>query len=289
MSYQSTGLCEPDPCYPNPCKNNGRCFIVGNTSHCSCLPEWSGETCETSFDVCMPSNSPCQFNGVCHYTKGLYGCICPPGRTGRSCELISDVCQVDSCPSPEVCIPSLFNTKSFVCTPPTYFKVAINQDFYLSTRGYLPFGDVNASRYQYASNSTEIDLIWRVYDFEMLIRSVLADSNVSVVYICTYLLDSIPVNMAKSSTSSMELQYKLVSVFTQVVLGGRPATTCTPRLVLANGRECEFVVICPGQQHLLLPDQTAVCNALVEHSLFTQCFTPSAPESPIVKNISSGQ
>ena len=61
-----------------------------------------------------------------------------------------------------------------------------------------------------------------------------------------------------------------------------------PRLVSANGVSCDFTLICPSQSEIPQTDQVAVCNALVQNSLFTECYTPSAPDQPISQNISSG-
>ena len=36
----------PDPCYPNPCKNGGRCKDIDGISTCTCIRGCSGDNCE---------------------------------------------------------------------------------------------------------------------------------------------------------------------------------------------------------------------------------------------------
>lgn len=35
-----------NPCWPNPCQNNGICMPSGSTFVCSCLTGYSGQRCE---------------------------------------------------------------------------------------------------------------------------------------------------------------------------------------------------------------------------------------------------
>ena len=39
----------PDPCLPNPCKNEGVCKADLNTFECRCVPGFKGKTCEGMF------------------------------------------------------------------------------------------------------------------------------------------------------------------------------------------------------------------------------------------------
>ena len=36
----------PGPCYPNPCKNGGRCKDIDGISTCTCIRGCSGDNCE---------------------------------------------------------------------------------------------------------------------------------------------------------------------------------------------------------------------------------------------------
>lgn len=45
--------CEvPDPCTPNPCKNNGVCVIANGAATCSCPSVYTGDRCETPRQTC---------------------------------------------------------------------------------------------------------------------------------------------------------------------------------------------------------------------------------------------
>lgn len=46
----------PSQCVPNPCKNSGTCSADGDDFSCSCIPDYTGDTCETgkSFRVLEP-------------------------------------------------------------------------------------------------------------------------------------------------------------------------------------------------------------------------------------------
>jgi len=35
-----------DPCWPNPCQNNGICMANGNSLFCTCLTGFTGQRCE---------------------------------------------------------------------------------------------------------------------------------------------------------------------------------------------------------------------------------------------------
>jgi hypothetical protein len=50
-----------DPCSPNPCENGGDCTPIGSEFFCSCIPEWTGPTCEQCGTLC--SDSPEYYRG----------------------------------------------------------------------------------------------------------------------------------------------------------------------------------------------------------------------------------
>ena len=52
---QADGFCEPGPCYPNPCVNNGRCALNENATggyECACPATFIGVNCQEDLDEC---------------------------------------------------------------------------------------------------------------------------------------------------------------------------------------------------------------------------------------------
>ena len=45
-------LCPPSPCGPNPCLNDGKCEVVNKTAFCSCKDSWTGDRCEKDVNEC---------------------------------------------------------------------------------------------------------------------------------------------------------------------------------------------------------------------------------------------
>lgn len=43
-------IAEKDPCYPNPCKNQGVCTHDGETASCICTRKFRGKRCECKND-----------------------------------------------------------------------------------------------------------------------------------------------------------------------------------------------------------------------------------------------
>lgn len=40
------------PCDSNPCRNAGKCNVIGSLFTCTCLPGYIGNTCETNIRPC---------------------------------------------------------------------------------------------------------------------------------------------------------------------------------------------------------------------------------------------
>ncbi|XP_060564014.1 E-selectin-like [Ruditapes philippinarum] len=66
-STSSTYICEKeatdDPCFPNPCQNEGTCIVNGADYTCNCQSGFEGKSCETS-GYCQP--------GWSHYGRKCY-------------------------------------------------------------------------------------------------------------------------------------------------------------------------------------------------------------------------
>ncbi|XP_052421115.1 protein HEG isoform X1 [Carassius gibelio] len=69
------------------CANGGHCVrSAKGSSHCQCLPAWTGPFCTEHVDECV--NSPCPKDSVCVNTGGSFSCQCALGfdlEDGRSC------------------------------------------------------------------------------------------------------------------------------------------------------------------------------------------------------------
>ncbi|KAK2854176.1 hypothetical protein Q5P01_006837 [Channa striata] len=112
-----------------PCLNGATCTNTGQGSYtCSCLPGFTGASCETRVDKC--SGSPCRNGGSCTVSiKGAecvdlvnsFLCQCPEGFFGPNCEDSSSVsanCLSFPCQNGGTCQEGV---NSYTCTcPPGY-------------------------------------------------------------------------------------------------------------------------------------------------------------------------
>lgn len=46
LAFASRNDTERNPCFPNPCHNDGQCAVSGANFECSCASGWKGEKCE---------------------------------------------------------------------------------------------------------------------------------------------------------------------------------------------------------------------------------------------------
>ncbi|KAG8175087.1 hypothetical protein JTE90_006431 [Oedothorax gibbosus] len=87
----------PDPCFSNPCKNDGVCTIINNTDYlCECKQPFSGNHCERH--PCH--SSPCLNDGTCIAVENNYGCVCDEPFYGRHCE--NGPCTPSPCKNAEI-------------------------------------------------------------------------------------------------------------------------------------------------------------------------------------------
>ncbi|XP_053401382.1 uncharacterized protein LOC123549404 isoform X2 [Mercenaria mercenaria] len=88
-------------CESNPCNNGGTCVDGVNKFTCTCVPGFTGETCEEGIDEC--NSNPCQYNGVCEDRINGYTCTCVAGIAGNNCEINIDDCESDPCMNGSTC------------------------------------------------------------------------------------------------------------------------------------------------------------------------------------------
>ena len=66
-----------------------------NAFSCSCVPGYTGKTCETNIDDCQAA--PCQNNATCVDSVNAYTCRCLDGFNGTNCEHNIDDCSPNPC------------------------------------------------------------------------------------------------------------------------------------------------------------------------------------------------
>ncbi len=67
----------------------GTCQNIPNGYTCTCLPPYSGSTCQA--DISMPcSFKPCQNGGTCNPVGSNYTCSCLNGYVGLNCDIYTN-------------------------------------------------------------------------------------------------------------------------------------------------------------------------------------------------------
>ncbi|GAA6109064.1 versican a [Tachysurus ichikawai] len=77
-------------CSGNGCMNGGSCLKRGNVQICSCLPGYTGDSCEIDIDECHPN--PCLNGGTCVDGINSFTCVCLPSYRGSLCEEDTETC-----------------------------------------------------------------------------------------------------------------------------------------------------------------------------------------------------
>nr|AAP05764.1 notch-like transmembrane receptor LIN-12 [Caenorhabditis remanei] len=94
-------------CYPEKCKNGGRCVGSGTDAKCVCPDGFKGEKCELDVNECEVKQDACGPRSTCMNTNGSYLCVCPQGFLPPDCltpgnstvvEFKPTVCFVDISP-----------------------------------------------------------------------------------------------------------------------------------------------------------------------------------------------
>ncbi|XP_072026359.1 uncharacterized protein [Amphiura filiformis] len=107
-----------DPCYNDPCLNNGRCVSDGFGSYtCECYGGYTGLYCENS-PICL--NNPCYNGGQCYpdpdISTGLqYRCVCVGPHTGTRCEILTG-CHNNPCGNYGRCVSDNSGGYNCECT-----------------------------------------------------------------------------------------------------------------------------------------------------------------------------
>ena len=104
------------------CANGGLCTYVNNVQQCTCLPGYTGSTCQTSSNAC--NSSPCKNNGTCNYdsVSNSYSCACSQGFNGLNCEsAILGTCNSNPCMNNGICNYNS-QTNSYTCSCSSGFQ-----------------------------------------------------------------------------------------------------------------------------------------------------------------------
>ena len=113
--YTSKYCEDEDPCYTNPCSNNGKCSIVKDakgrtTFRCSCAQGFFGFDCTQTIGIC--ESKPCLNAGVCVSNGTGFYCQCKNGYYGDLCQNTDDQCASNPCQNFGTCIDG---DDSFTC------------------------------------------------------------------------------------------------------------------------------------------------------------------------------
>ncbi|KAG8174469.1 hypothetical protein JTE90_018814 [Oedothorax gibbosus] len=124
--------CERHPCHSNPCLNDGTCIAVENNYGCVCDEPFYGRHCEN--DPCTPS--PCKNAGLCEVVGIDFNCTCKASYFGKQCEIEIDTTQADTTISDRITTSPVtknkneFNTTNSEYATTDYFSSEITTNTY---------------------------------------------------------------------------------------------------------------------------------------------------------------
>lgn len=101
-------------CASSPCANSATCIDGVNSYSCTCVAGWSGTTCQTQIDEC--ASFPCLNSATCVDGVNSFSCSCVPGWTGSTCQTQIDECASAPCVNSATCVDGL-NSWTCVCVP----------------------------------------------------------------------------------------------------------------------------------------------------------------------------
>ncbi|NXJ13602.1 HABP2 protein, partial [Odontophorus gujanensis] len=120
LSHLYHGIKKEHLCYPNPCKNNGRCEIRGRNFTCLCPRPYTGVTCEKVKDTCVENNC---VRGDClvTLTKPYFQCSCSHPYKLPDCQRASSQCRPNPCKNGGTCVRHRIRSK-FTCKCPEPYR-----------------------------------------------------------------------------------------------------------------------------------------------------------------------
>ncbi|XP_050423737.1 protein crumbs isoform X2 [Adelges cooleyi] len=110
-------------CNSSPCQNGGSCNLIGNNQYnCSCLPGYTGQTCQIDIDECL--SKPCLNGGICNDLINGFRCDCTDNFMGTYCQLPFDTCAKipGPCLNNGSCIHKTSSLKDYTCMCPLGFE-----------------------------------------------------------------------------------------------------------------------------------------------------------------------
>ncbi|EFO96603.1 CRE-LIN-12 protein [Caenorhabditis remanei] len=116
-------------CYPEKCKNGGRCVGSRTDAKCVCPDGFNGEKCELDVNECEVKQDACGPRSTCMNTNGSYLCVCPQGFLPPDCLTPGNSTVVEF--KPTVCFvdisPEHPNVKSMFCQNGGYCEKALSR------------------------------------------------------------------------------------------------------------------------------------------------------------------